>query len=1147
MDYTDSTDSDDSITSSDDEAVTKANPPGRHSRSRGEGGTAKPRVVDARTLAADAAARLLAEAQERASKPPKPRSRGEHAGGERVRRPMLQMHIDTSSKTIKLLDFLSPQKWNLVRFYGDFICEFPLDQLRDTQRSMLEIFGDTVTTVQIPNLRFCHSAVHVMGTGGGKTVLVGYAATHFARTFTSYRLKPEHYAALKLKPLHRPQSKCVIVCVPTIALAHEVYTKQYAVWLDYAKAALGLITCGSFEKEAEALIYLPEFRWYYEARDAGRTNPLPSTMVKIIAGSTGKSDFFVNAKSNRDAAHDADDAPGRYAPALLIVATYEQLLLLLLKANKTHPAIGGRKLYQLIGCVIFDECHYITESDRSAALAILIWLRIYDICTNFLTATTTERFIAKVESLGVAVHRHETVRRCPRVSINAAPFATEEDLIYGAAEFGFGAYLTAVVTAMRSRTAIFIENKLLLKIALTVMHYYIFVARSGLVAGQGVPIKHHMVEVLLELARHDLSIQSDTREYGAFIARHITTKFSTVIVDMWSIGVVLVTADLSSLIRRHLSRMLSDPRVPLALVLATSALAEGVNIAHVRMLAIFTVAYQGRKILLTSVKVLQMLGRHDREDVGGVVCTPPEDTHGNDFEPMPSSVFFADILGGGIDVQMLNSVIQLSGMNFTQETQAAFDAQDVQMMYRACPEELIPRWLACVPQMTGYVRIPYYACNRLMSIPGFSVTRESVTPCLLLRVMKLFRQGRSFNMTVFAASETACSVLAGLPCFAQIAIIVVMLQLRQYPPSAKSIRAQQHKEFIKFAEARRADITSSVAFNNLYTHVKLAIDQIVTAQRNMKQRLEQDGWVITRYTASPDVLMALAVFVTDLTLAPCNWDGIVTEWAVGNSMFGGFFGNVDTLIDVLVDQPYLPVARAQAELCLGVARDCPPEAPVCTPFSELVLDATGRLHIACLLDFTVLCGNVIKKPRPYTSPFQTLNFGAHNRHAPYALLENRVLSLLVAAAVVIHQAFLMKRDKEEITFGEVRARFATQGSAVYASDVHMRTDFVECERVRLVRAAVERQVRGRRLTAQREWEQEHGPAPAPTEEEQQADAAELEVEIQHAVDAELEKSPNMKTITRPLTLDFGKRIIISPVRPRDMVIQFRGMMPSDAV
>jgi hypothetical protein len=140
----------------------------------------------------------------------------------------------------------------------------------------------------------------------------------------------------------------------------------------------------------------------------------------------------------------------------------------------------------------------------------------------------------------------------------------------------------------------------------------------------------------------------------------------------------------------------------------------------------------------------------------------------------------------------------------------------------------------------------------------------------------------------------------------------------------------------------------------------------------------------------------------------------------------------------------------------------------------------------------------------------------------------------------------MKKDMEEITFGEVRTRFASPGSAVYAADVHLRADFMASEQGRLMHDEAERQVRSQRLAMQLEGRQRTGPIRRSPRTNSRRRRLQLEAEIQQAAEAELQKSPKMKTVVRPFTLDLGKRIAVSPMWQLDGVIQFRGMMPSDA-
>jgi superfamily II RNA helicase len=50
-------------------------------------------------------------------------------------------------------------------------------------------------------------------------------------------------------------------------------------------------------------------------------------------------------------------------------------------------------LVKYIGCVVFDECHYITESDRVSAYSAYVCCTVHDIFTVFMSATIPQRLL----------------------------------------------------------------------------------------------------------------------------------------------------------------------------------------------------------------------------------------------------------------------------------------------------------------------------------------------------------------------------------------------------------------------------------------------------------------------------------------------------------------------------------------------------------------------------------------------------------------------------------------------------------------------------------------------------------------------------------------------------------------------------------
>jgi hypothetical protein len=970
--------------------------------------------------------------------PRKKRTPKETAEDNRIR----QLRLEFAGLSSVLNDFAAQPRVSVIDFWDRVIAEFPRERLRLWQVRMLDIFDRKAANIQ--TMKFCDSMVFIVDTGQGKSVLFNFAATHVMFTHMSSEVEPP-------KGIARPFARTLLILVPTIALAHEVHNKMSKAWNRYATVVLQDWDPEKKKLPKHLMRKLPEVRYYFNADDRAKCTPLTSPMIKIVAGGTGSPDIKINGRQDTNVVPDEEGHYGRMKQAAIVVATYEHGLNIITKADKIDPQLGGTAAVRICG-VIMDEVHYMTESDRPAAAAVFLWCKIYDICVVGLSATCTVRLSDKLRKNGVSIHQFSTMRDHPRIGLDWPAYNNECDLIFGAAEVCFGAYLTAVLTRYKSRTGIFIENKLHLKIVLCVLYHYIFVTRRHLFPDGGpravdTPAIHHLVQY----ARADITIQRDTTPYATLVDETFTTPFNVVFVACATIGIVLVNGDQSTLIRKQESFVISDVHAQVACIMSTSALAEGVNMPHLRILAVLAAAGAKASILLSSVKILQMIGRQDREDRGGLVLVPPIPCHYKETREIPSTIHFADVIGGGVDAIHMPAIKDNIDVPFDEFRTEVLKPDDLAVLYPGVKHDKLVVYAKYLEPVTGFMPIPYYGAGRLMTLPGFYRITDRIVPSLSMRIMKLFRSGKNFNFTILGLPMNALSLLSCLPCFTQIGLITLFFQMKQTPPSKSPFQVARFNTFTAFVARRRQRIATRRPFLCLFTLIQSAAMMVWQSQMRFKWKLSMNEWNLFRFACSEIMCDAFAAFLTEVTMATRNWDGIASEWGIYDSAFCGFFSAADTFVSILVDGPYFPVADFESYVVRRVGEELPEDASDLKNYNAVLNDVTGRAFAACEPSPRFIIGcDVTDAPRIF-SPFGHLSFDFNKVIRGRYVAENGLLLLLVYSANLLIDAFNLDREKD--TFSTAREFLGDSSTARYATTLIDYSGFVdeEMERIRKTR------------------------------------------------------------------------------------------------
>jgi superfamily II DNA or RNA helicase len=158
---------------------------------------------------------------------------------------------------------------------------------------------------------------------------------------------------------------------------------------------------------------------------------------------------------------------------VVIVGTYECIAMLLAKADEpiaNWQTWNNSFIRDRLRMLIFDEAHHI-QAGKTRYLTVYVLARYLDLCMITLTATGTPelanytgpQFLPLVEQ---RVH--------PRIVFSFPTLSEDTILVKEAVQYGFLGWIQALTSGRTRRTAILIENKMLLKITTCLLAYEIY-------------------------------------------------------------------------------------------------------------------------------------------------------------------------------------------------------------------------------------------------------------------------------------------------------------------------------------------------------------------------------------------------------------------------------------------------------------------------------------------------------------------------------------------------------------------------------------------------------------------------------------------------------------------------------------------------
>jgi hypothetical protein len=887
--------------------------------------------------------------------------------------------------------------------------------MRDNQEKM-------VAAAQVMRLSgdggFGSSKIFVSETGSGKTIVIDYLTCEALGTFVQNTDKSS-------------RKRFLLVCVPTINLGTEIYTH------------LRLL----YDRANRAQVDFPDLRTPTKLPPPSFVTTrsktiIPSSVIKLIAGNSGHESIFLeNDMFGADGLPLSEEEKKKSKNiAAVIVLTYEHLASFLARAQQPIvlvPGEGGTTttfLNHVFMCV-FDEVHNV-ESGRPAALAAMTWLRKWNIPTIGLTATPTTGLTTLCGLPDKAIQVFPVQRKFDRIIYPFKLFENDGILVACMVETAFAGWMQAVLTNENERLAIFVENKLLLKIILCRLVHYIDTHAPRFLRMKLDDLRFSTdpcYAATYEVAARDPSVMFDVLPYGVFSDSNCTITFKEAFIQGLGYGIILTIADLGSPLRRRLSGLLATAGLKFRVSLSSSALAEGCNCLNLTRVVTAAVEEHSKKAFITISKACQQNGRGDREDRGGVVFCP----HPLQLSEEVTNVTIHSIFGAIFPYSLLHAdaigmldVLKIENRELFETT--VFNTGDYSTI---SSEPAIIQLLSDANVMIqGYVEIPYLFNTRLVTLPAFIIVREKdepekLVPCLMQRLLREYTKNKKFNMSLLALNRKTVQAVAHLPILIQLGLFVIYFTMPFYSKKNDFTEARQ-RFYLEFIEREREMLMKDKELKAVYEstrHVSFAI------------------WT-TKSPVSPDVKKLMfsrpkqeiddehevfALFLVLLFSLTRGWEAYCTEWGVYRPFLSHFMQNLDLFIGIFSDAPYLPIANLHREVFNFI-----PATHI--SYKDYVRKATALGTITGLaasigdINSNVLCGVPKEGVSSYKHPY------AEYLTADFTVcLENHVLVILAFAAQMVVKIFKIDPQKEQ-TFT------ASRIAVVEGDTVNMKKLGVDC-------------------------------------------------------------------------------------------------------
>jgi hypothetical protein len=811
----------------------------------------------------------------------------------------------------KLLDYLEHHEtWNPIEFMkafmlpSDFVLKPGQETIIDSIASILGMKGGA---------SFEHSIAFAAETGWGKGIAIhALAAFGLGIQFTKPS-SPDVIGNRPVLPIPGDAENDLedfamslsdgiqLIVTPTIALAVEFYStirRMYGNYYDIANANTDLFP--RFKQ------ILPPVR-YVKRRNNTSSVCYP---CKLVAGTSGSLNIFCDKPDDTTGA--APTGTAIYASTIVMTQElYERFTLIF---NTPPRPFMTQPVKNFIGIVLIDEIHTVLVGRYAIRVALQRTKMIAKTVIG-LTGTLPPSFTKRT---GIKTIEIAERRRNPRILFPLPAFPQPSDAMQIAIDSSWLGYMQALTTAHEKRTAVFVENKYHLKVTLCVLVDMIQkrIKQFGLFASGEIP------EILLGIYGElqtaittDPVICRDVTKYGLVDGRQSGFTFREAYLWAALRGILLITADMGTYIRKIITTILTAPGIPWAIVLATSAIAEGTNMSQLRTVVV-TSQERTDDRNLPFYKAGQMIGRGDREDVGGFAFGPMAKQLTTREQPVNQFLLHLWIASRpvaltefvGLIITPENPTIQIRGYD-------CLKASDLTGI--GIPQDRHEEIRAILKQecsVRGLEKIAYQGASGLRSAPMLIISPKNmqrpvdmIETCAYGQLIRLFAHEDTFNFGVLLIDNVVAGSIAQLPMLAQLCVISLALTITGGKTLAMRapVVCQAYEVFIA---QRIADMQRYPDFWALSQVIKRIISAILGTRAQNAAMMHDQGFQheapLVYCDNEPD---GWGVFVVELLLATNHWSKISTTWAIYRGSLGSVWDHVFMLHEIFHRNKKLPV------------------------------------------------------------------------------------------------------------------------------------------------------------------------------------------------------------------------------------------------
>lgn len=913
-----------------------------------------------------------------------------------------QQTLDTNPTTAAIRRYVEHHDFFMPRsFFEEFV--WPEEHvLKPAQVQILNKLDECL--YDLSSASYTDGQLVVMETGSGKSIAIDYFAVHILGSFVPV-------------DMGTPARYTLIVACPTISLATEHFVRIQRSFSNYFSNVYR-----HDDLLARLTNRLPEVHTYTVDGEHKR----PMFLVKLIAGSTGTETILCEPAQH---AGSGETVTAGRKLAAVVICTFEHAASILAKANECVGPPFSSSIRSHIGGVVIDEVHHVLTG-RPAAWAIAVLCRYWNIFTLSLTATASSGLET---SLGSHLLAPRTQRTHPKVVYPIPLYTDDGALIRDAVEYAFLGWLQALKSDRRRRTAIFIENKIILKIVICLLAEKILVETRAYFPQMTrlAPINQQIYRQLDEYLRRDPVIMCDRFAYGSLFDTNSSITYYDAITIMAEVGVLQVTADLSMGVRKRLSAIMCHVTLEWSLVMATSAIAEGNNMLGLRTVVIL-LRKPGDNTVFQVHKLIQEIGRVDREDEGGLaLCpTPPESSVVESTSMIPV-VNYGELIGRGISGDMFDAIIHMENMHAPASFAVTPTFTTSVLLKFSDDTRLLMELERMSGTLSGVESVPYCYAGLPRAIPAFyqdnsldETDRVRVVPCLMAKIVKHFHRDKELNLSPFLVEDCTVTAMTWLPVIAQLGLVVLYMTIPQYI-SRSAFQTRRDRYYEEFYAERLRMMSGIPYFRDI--HKRISNVSYVFASVKLPADIRT---TITQFRIRRPILAfkneydAFALFLTEILMVEQHWDLVCAEWGIHRNFYASFMQNLDIMVDICATGAYFPILEAQKRLFQDIAT-----AGLLPGAEEVIatLSDTKTAKYSFGGEKTgVVCGCEMENPPFRFSPFIIPRFEVKD-----VVLENRVLILLAVAAADVANFFHVT---DEFSFAKRRQLNSTTETRVFVDN-----------------------------------------------------------------------------------------------------------------